>query len=155
MTRTLHVQIGNSPDRTELESALETVDEQAVESRSSTMVFEDFETLGRVFRTTNLELLEAIAEHEPTSIPELARIVDRNPPEVLNNLKELRQYGLVELEKKGREASEYLVRRNRGRPPASAEHPLTCRPRVSVATRRTVGIRTDPQRAAKNRTTVR
>jgi hypothetical protein len=43
MTRTLHVQIGNSPDRTDLESALETVDEQAVESRSSTMVFEDLE----------------------------------------------------------------------------------------------------------------
>ncbi len=105
MTRTLHVQIGNSPDRTDLESALETVGEQgveAVESRPSTMVFEDLETFGRVFRVTNLELLEAIAEHEPTSIRELARIVDRNPPEVLDNVKQLWQYGLVELEEKGR-----------------------------------------------------
>jgi predicted transcriptional regulator len=105
MTRTLHVQIGNSPDRTDLESDLEVVDEQgvkAVESRPSTMVFEDLETFGRVFRATNLELLEAIAEHEPTSIRELARIVDRNPPEVLDNVKELWQYGLVELEEKGR-----------------------------------------------------
>lgn len=105
MTRTLHIQIGDSPDRTSLEASLETVDEQgieAVEPHPSTMVFEDLETFGRVFRATNLELLEAIAEHEPTSIRDLARIVDRNPPEVLDNVKELWHHGLVELEEEGR-----------------------------------------------------
>jgi predicted transcriptional regulator len=105
MTRTLHIQIGDSPDRTSLESTLETVDDQgieAVESRPSTMVFEDLETFGRVFRATNLELLEAIAEHEPKSIRELARLVDRNPPEVLDNVKQLWHHGLVELEEEGR-----------------------------------------------------
>jgi len=105
MTRTLHIQIGDSPDRTSLESTLETVDDQgieAVESRPSTMVFEDLETFGRVFRVTNLELLEAIAEHEPKSIRELARLVDRNPPEVLDNVKQLWHHGLVELEEEGR-----------------------------------------------------
>lgn len=117
MTRTLHIQIGDSPDRTGLEPDLETIDGQgieAVEAHPSTMVVEDLETFGRVFRSTNLELLEAIAEHEPESIRELARIVDRNPPEVLDNVNELWHHGLVELEKEGREASDRLVRRNRG-----------------------------------------
>lgn len=105
MTRTLHIQIGDSPDRTDLEPDLETIDDQgieAVETRPSTMVVADLETFGRVFRSTNLELLEAIAEHEPESIRELARIVDRNPPEVLDNVNELWHHGLVELEKEGR-----------------------------------------------------
>jgi len=62
----------------------------------------DLETFGRVFRSTNLELLEAIVEHEPESIRELARLVDRNPPEVLENVNELADYGLIELEEDGR-----------------------------------------------------
>jgi len=105
MTRTLHIQIGDSPDRTDLESALETADNQGIETverQPSTMVFEDLETFGRVFRATNLELLAAIAEHEPESIRELARIVDRNPPEVLDNVDELWHHGLIELKEEGR-----------------------------------------------------
>ena len=62
---------------------------------------EDLETFGRVFRSTNLELLEAIVEHNPSSIRELARSVDRNPPEVLENVHELADYGLLELEADG------------------------------------------------------
>ena len=58
-------------------------------------------TFGRVFHSTNLELLEAIVEHEPGSIRELARLVDRNPPEVLDNVNELADYGLIELEETG------------------------------------------------------
>ena len=62
---------------------------------------ENLEALGRVFRSTNLELLEAIVAHEPGSIHELARLVDRNPPEVLNNVNELADYGLLEFEENG------------------------------------------------------
>ncbi len=62
---------------------------------------EDLETFGRVFRATNLELLAAIVEHEPESIRGLARLVDRHPPEVLENVHELADYGLLELEDEG------------------------------------------------------
>ena len=60
------------------------------------------ETLGRVFRPTNLELLRAISEHEPESIRAIARVVDRHPPELLENINELADYGLVELREEGR-----------------------------------------------------
>lgn len=105
MTRTLHVRIGNTPDRSDLEDTLAAIDESgadAVEPREATLAIENLETFGRVFRPTNLELLEAIVEHEPDSIRELARLVDRHPPEVLANVKELADYGLVELEEHGR-----------------------------------------------------
>lgn len=102
MTRTLHVQI-EPADRTDLEDRLAAIDAgDNVEPGEPTLSIEDLETFGRVFRSTNLELLEAIVEHEPGSIRELARLVDRNPPEVLENVNELADYGLIELEADGR-----------------------------------------------------
>lgn len=102
MTRTLHVQI-KPTDRSDLEDRLAAIDAgEDVEPGEPTLSIEDLETFGRVFRSTNLELLEAIVEHEPGSIRELARLVERNPPEVLENVNELADYGLVELEENGR-----------------------------------------------------
>ena len=102
MTQTLHVQI-KSADRNDLEERLEAIDAgDDVEPDEPTLSIDDLETFGRVFRSTNLELLETIVEHEPGSIRELARLVDRNPPEVLENVNELADYGLVELEEDGR-----------------------------------------------------
>lgn len=101
MTRTLHVQI-TSADRSGLEERLEAIDAgDDVEPGEPTLSIEDLETFGRVFRSTNLELLEAIVAHEPESICELARLVDRNPPEVLDNVTELADYGLLEFEENG------------------------------------------------------
>ncbi|MDB2226421.1 hypothetical protein PM025_17430 [Halorubrum ezzemoulense] len=101
MTRTLHIQI-KSADRSGLEERLEAIDAgDDVEPSEPTLSIEDLETFGRVFRSTNLELLEAIVEHEPESIRELARLVDRNPPEVLDNVNELADYGLLEFEENG------------------------------------------------------
>lgn len=103
MATTLQVTIGSTPDRTELEDALATLDEGGdVEPREPRLSVADLETFGRIFRPTNLELLEAIVEHEPESIRALARIVDRNAPEVHGNVHELVDYGLVELEENGR-----------------------------------------------------
>jgi predicted transcriptional regulator len=102
MTQTLHVQI-KSTGRSDLEERLEAIDAgDDVEPDEPTLSIDDLETFGRVFRSTNLELLEAIVEHEPESIRRLARLVDRNPPEVLENMNELADYGLVELEENGR-----------------------------------------------------
>ena len=103
MTRTLHITIGTRPDRGDLEDTLGAIDAgEAVDSKPSQLSIESLATFGRLFRPTNLELLEAIVEHDPTSIRELARLVDRHPPEVTENVHELADYGLIELEDEGR-----------------------------------------------------
>jgi len=102
MTQTLYVTIG-SPDRSGLEDTLAKIDAgEDVEPADPTLAVADVETFGKIFRPTNLTLLRAIAEHEPDSIRELARIVDRHPPEVHSNIHELVDYGLVDLEDTGR-----------------------------------------------------
>jgi predicted transcriptional regulator len=102
MTRTLHVHIGSGPDRSELQDTLAAIDAgDDVEPEPSRLVVESLETFGQIFRATNLELLEAIAEHEPDSIRELARLVDRHPPEVTENVRELDDYGVITLEEHG------------------------------------------------------
>lgn len=101
MTRTLHVRIAPT-DRSDLEDRLAAIDAgEDVASGAPMLSIEDLETFGRVFRATNLELLAAIVEHEPESIRGLARLVDRHPPEVLENVHELADYGLLELEDEG------------------------------------------------------
>ena len=103
MTRTLHVRVGTDVDRSDLEDRLAAIDAgEDVEPQPSIFSVEDVETLGRIFRPTNLALLQAIAEHEPESIRALARAVDRHPPEVLENVTELENYGLIELREEGR-----------------------------------------------------
>ncbi|RLM88467.1 hypothetical protein [Haloarcula sp. Atlit-7R] len=103
MTRTLHITIGTRPDRSGLEDTLAAIDEgEDVEANPSRLSIESLATFGRLFRPTNLTLLEAIVDHEPDSIRELARIVDRHPPEVTENVHELADYGLIELTDEGR-----------------------------------------------------
>ncbi|MDS0220028.1 hypothetical protein NDI54_01530 [Haloarcula sp. S1AR25-5A] len=103
MTRTLHITIGTRPDRSDLADTLGAIDaDEAVEPNPSRLCIESLATFGRIFRPTNLELLEAIVEHEPESIRELARLVERHPPEVTENVHELADYGLIELEDEGR-----------------------------------------------------
>ena len=103
MTQTLHVTIGTPADRADLDDRLAAIDAgEEVEPADATLAVESLETFGRVFRPTNLRLLEAITTHEPESLRGLARIVDRNPPDVLDNINELETYGLVELVEEGR-----------------------------------------------------
>jgi len=59
------------------------------------------EDLNRVTRETTIDLINAIAEHEPASIRETARLVDRSPIDVKKNLDELERIGLVRLEREG------------------------------------------------------
>jgi predicted transcriptional regulator len=59
------------------------------------------EDLTRVTRDTTIDLINAIAEHEPASIRETARLVDRSPIDVKKNLDELERIGLVRLEEEG------------------------------------------------------
>ena len=103
MIRTLYVTVGEQKDRPDLDDRLAAIDaDEPVEPTESTLTVESLETFGRIFRPTNLRLLEAITANEPASIRELARTVDRHPPEVLDNITELETYGLVELVEEGR-----------------------------------------------------
>ena len=100
---TLHVHIGTTPDRSDLDATLGALDDgEDVPAQPSRLVVESLATFQRVFRPTNLELLQAIAEHDPESIRALARLVDRHPPEVTENVTELADVGLIELEQDGR-----------------------------------------------------
>lgn len=109
--RTLHIRLAGADDERESTSdVLEALDNgEDIESESDPVLrVESLATLGRVLRETNLELLNAIAEHEPESVRALARTVDRGPKEVLANLDELEEYGLVAFEEDGRAKQPYL-----------------------------------------------
>lgn len=109
--RTLHIRVlgddEHSHDLMEVASKLDAGEE--IEAQPDPVLrVESVATLGRVLRETNLELLEAIAAIEPESIRALARTVDRGPKEVLQNLNELQDYGLVAFEQAGRAKRPYL-----------------------------------------------
>jgi predicted transcriptional regulator len=60
--------------------------------------FESYAELSRLLSPKNLELLEAIANHEPDSIREAADLVDRDYKQVHRNLSELADIGVIEFE---------------------------------------------------------
>ena len=102
MTRTLHIRIESTADFGDLGETLESLDRgEDVSPADPVCSIEDIDTLGRILRPINLRLLETIVEREPESIRALARAVDRHPPDVLDNVQELAEYGLVELEASG------------------------------------------------------
>lgn len=58
--------------------------------------------VARILSEVNLELLRVIAEQEPQSMRETAKLVDRDFKEVHRNLTELNELNLVEFEQEGR-----------------------------------------------------
>ena len=60
--------------------------------------FESYSDLSRLLSQKNLELLEAIAEHEPESIRRAAEIVNRDYKQVHRNLSELEDIDVIEFE---------------------------------------------------------
>ena len=102
MTRTLHIRVESTADFGDLGETLESLDRgEDVSPADPVCSIEDIDTLGRILRPINLRLLETIVEQEPGSIRALARALDRHPPDVLDNVQELAEYGLVELEASG------------------------------------------------------
>jgi len=63
--------------------------------------FGSYEELNRLLSPKNLELLEAIARHEPDSIREAADFVNRDYKQVHRNLTELEDIGVIEFESEG------------------------------------------------------
>lgn len=62
----------------------------------------DEQALARVLNPTNLELLRTIAESDPESMRETARLVDRDIKDVSRNLNELAELGVIDFETEGR-----------------------------------------------------
>jgi predicted transcriptional regulator len=60
--------------------------------------FGSYAELSRLLRPKNLELLEAISEHDPASIREAAKRVNRDYKQVHRNLSELEDIGVIEFE---------------------------------------------------------
>ena len=63
--------------------------------------FGSYAALSRLLSPKNLELLDAISEHEPESIREAATLVDRDYKQVHRNLSELADIGVIEFEDGG------------------------------------------------------
>lgn len=63
--------------------------------------FESFGEVERLMRRSNLELVEAIATEQPSSIRATAKIVDRDYKDVHRNLQELESLGVIEFMSEG------------------------------------------------------
>lgn len=64
--------------------------------------FETTDQLAQVFTPRAIDLLKAIAQEEPGSIREAARLVDRDIKQVSENLERLEEYSVVEFVHEGR-----------------------------------------------------
>lgn len=64
--------------------------------------FETIDGVSTLAKQTNLTLLRAIRQHEPSSIRDFAEIVGRDYREVHRNLSELESLEIVEFERDGR-----------------------------------------------------
>jgi predicted transcriptional regulator len=60
--------------------------------------FASYAELSRLLSPKNLELLEAVAQHEPDSIRAAADLVDRDYKQVHRNLTELADIGVIEFD---------------------------------------------------------
>ena len=61
--------------------------------------FDSLESMAQVLSTKNRELLKIIKEQNPNSLKELAEVTGRSPGNLCRTLKNMEQYGIVELHK--------------------------------------------------------
>lgn len=66
-----------------------------------TLSFPDVDTATAVFTDSTLALLRALNVHEPASIREAARLVDRDKKNVYDQLRKLAAHGIVEFVEEG------------------------------------------------------
>lgn len=75
--------------------------DEPVDDAEPVLNFENYGTLTKFLRETNLELLETIRREEPDSIRAAAALVDRDYREVHRNLTDLESLGLVRFDGDG------------------------------------------------------
>jgi predicted transcriptional regulator len=98
--RTLHIRFREGSDD-DLEAALAALDRGETPEPHFEVVYHDPADVHRVTRPKSLELLRAIVQHEPASIRETARLVDRDVSQVHRNLTELEALHLIDLVEDG------------------------------------------------------
>ena len=98
--RVLHIRFRRS-DTDRIEETLRALDAGEEPEPYFECTFDDPDQLHQVTRPKNLELLRTIARHNPESIREAARLVDRDIRQVHDNLEELQTLGLIDLDSGG------------------------------------------------------
>jgi predicted transcriptional regulator len=98
--RTLHIRFRESNDE-RLEETLKALDRGETPEPFFEITYHDPADVHRVTRPKNLELLRAIVQHEPESIRDTARLVDRDVSQVHRNLGELEDLHLIDLVEDG------------------------------------------------------
>ncbi len=104
MLTTLHITVG---DREQLrDDALQfvqadDVDDLDEKEPQAVLQFGSYDSLVDVLTPLRLDLLGTIAEHDPKSIRETARLVDRDISDVHSDLKQLEVLGLLDFEDGG------------------------------------------------------
>lgn len=101
---TLHVRVGEGDRlRREARNRIREVERgEDVEDADPVLNFESFADFARLMSEVNLQLLRAIARHEPGSIRQAAELVDRDYKDVHRNLTELEALGVIEFVQEGR-----------------------------------------------------
>ena len=97
---TLKVTVGerdrlNQRTRSRIKAAQEGED---LDDAQPVLNFGSYAELSRLLSPKNLELLQAISEHQPDSIREAAELVERDYKQVHRNLSELEDIGVIEFE---------------------------------------------------------
>ncbi|WP_254525006.1 transcriptional regulator [Natrinema caseinilyticum] len=99
--RTMYIRFERGDEQATLET-LRALDRGDEPEPHFEVVYHDPDDLHRVVRPKNLELLRTIAQHDPESIRDTARLVDRDVKQVHGNLEELEALHLIEFERDGR-----------------------------------------------------
>jgi predicted transcriptional regulator len=101
----LHVKFESREQSFEsVQDKMEQIDSGRRESFDPTHVlsFRNFEDFASTFSAKKMELLQTISAHEPESIRETARLVDRDVSYVHHHLTELKEVGIIEFDENGR-----------------------------------------------------
>ncbi|WEL16788.1 MULTISPECIES: transcriptional regulator [unclassified Halorhabdus] len=98
--RTLHVRFREGDDE-QLSDTLAALDRGETPDPHLEVVYTDPADVHSVTRPKSLELLRAIVQHEPGSIRETARLVERDVSQVHRNLTELSELHLIDLVEEG------------------------------------------------------
>jgi predicted transcriptional regulator len=76
----------------------------------NTIEFDSFETFKRVITLNKIQILMAIARLKPESINQLAKLVEREYPHVLNDCHALETYGFIRLDDVGGARKQFAPR---------------------------------------------
>lgn len=98
--RVMHIRFG-SGNTERVEETLAALDAGEEPDPYLERVYRDVESLHRVTRPKNLELLRTLARERPASIRETARLVGRDVSQVHRNLEELAELDLIAFEDAG------------------------------------------------------